>query len=179
MSDSPHIILETNRLLLRRLEKSDLDALFALYSDEETRQYFPEKTLNVEETSQELEWFLSGHPQHPELGLWATTLKETEQFIGRCGLLPWSINGQSEIEIAFLLDKTFWGQGFATEAARGIVNYGFEHLGLSRLICLIDPQNTASIRVAERIGMTLEQTLDGIDGDGIPTLMYALRKFDS
>lgn len=99
------IILETNRLLLRRLVAEDLDDLFALYSDPEIRRYFPEGTLTYEETREELEWFLNGHPRHPELGLWATILKETNQFIGRCGLLPWDIDGQAEVEVAYLLDK--------------------------------------------------------------------------
>ena len=99
------IILETKRLLLRRLVMDDLDALFALYSDEEIRRYFPEGTLTYEETKEELEWFLNGHPNYPELGLWATIYKETGQFIGRCGLLPWVIDQHPEVEIAYLLDK--------------------------------------------------------------------------
>ncbi|TMB86182.1 MAG: GNAT family N-acetyltransferase, partial [Chloroflexi bacterium] len=65
-------ILETQRLRLRRLLPDDLDDLFELYSDPEMRRYFPEGTLTYEETRVELEWFLNGHPVHPELGLWAT-----------------------------------------------------------------------------------------------------------
>ena len=76
-------ILETERLLLRRLVLEDFDALHALYSDPIVRQYFPEGTLSLEETREELEWFLNGHPRHPELGLWATIHKESGQFIGR------------------------------------------------------------------------------------------------
>ncbi|MCB9454215.1 MAG: GNAT family N-acetyltransferase, partial [Anaerolineaceae bacterium] len=107
-------ILETKRLLFRRLILDDLDALFALYSDKEIRQYFPDGTdgtLTYEETKEELEWFLNGHPHHPELGLWATIHKETNQFIGRCGLLPWTIEGRPEVEVAYLLDKKVWRQG--------------------------------------------------------------------
>lgn len=107
-------------------------------------------------------------------GLWATIHKATEQFIGRCGLIPWTLEGQKEVEVAYLLDKAYWGQGLATEVAEAIRDYGFTQLGLSRLICLIDPGHYASRRVAEKIGMTLEQSLDGIDGDGIPTLIYAM-----
>ena len=146
-------ILETNRLILRRLVLEDIDALFALYSDPEIRRYFPEGTLTYEETKEELEWFLNGHPEHPELGLWATIHKETGQFIGRCGLLPWEIEEQDEVEIAYMIAKEFQGQGLATEAASAILQYGFEKLGLSRLICLIDPKNIASQKVAQHIGM--------------------------
>ena len=102
MADSHTVILETRRLLLRRLVMDDLDALFALYRDRETRQYFPEGTLTYEETGEELEWFLNGHPTHPELGLWATIYKETGQFIGRCGFLPWTIDQRPEVEVAYL-----------------------------------------------------------------------------
>src|SRR5215216_2228840 len=169
-------ILETNRLLLRHLVADDLDNLFTLYSDPEIRRYFPEGVLTFEETKEELEWFLNGHPRHPKLGLWATIHKETGKFIGRCGLLPWEIEGKLEIEIAYLLDKSFWHQGLATEAAQGIMEYGFEKLNLSRLICLIDPENVASQRVAQRIGMTLEKKVDGIAGDNFPTLIYSISK---
>ena len=166
-------ILETKRLILRHLIMDDLDALFALYSDPEIRRYFPEGTLTREETKEELEWFLNGHPDHPELGLWATIQKETGQFIGRCGLLPWMIDGRPEVEIAYLLDKKYWGQGLATEAAQGILHHGFEKLQLSRLICLIDGENQASIRVARKIGMTFEK--EGVDEIG-PFLLYAISK---
>jgi RimJ/RimL family protein N-acetyltransferase len=168
------VILETPRLILRHLVMDDLDELFALYRDPEIRRYFPEGVLTREETQEKLEWHMHGHPRHPELGLWATIHKETGKFIGRCGLLPWEIDGKLEVEIAYLLDKSFWGQGLATEAANGILEYGFGKLGLSRLICLIDPENIASQRVAERIGMTFERKVDGIDGDNYPTLIYSI-----
>jgi len=163
-------ILETERLILRHLEPGDLDALHALYSDAEIRRYFPEGTLTLEETREELEWFLDGHPDHPELGLWATIRKPDGAFIGRCGLLPWTIEGRSEVEVAYLLARPYWGRGLATEAARAIVTYAFGPLGLSRLICLVDPANTASIRVAERIGMRLESRLED---DAGPFLVYS------
>jgi len=169
-------IFETPRLSLRHLVMDDLDNLFALYRDPEIRKYFPEGILNYDDTKEELEWHMNGHPRHPELGLWATVYKETGRFIGRCGLLPWDIDGKLEIEIAYLLDKKFWHQGLATEAANGIMKYAFEKLTLSRLICLIDPDNIASQRVAERIGMSLERKVDGIDGDNFPTLIYAIEK---
>ena len=164
------LILETPRLLLRRLVSDDLDALYALYRDPEMRRYFPvegalpDRTLTREETWEELEWFMNGHPRHPELGLWATILKETGEFIGRCGLLPWTIDGQDEVEVAYMIDKRFWRRGLGAEAARGIRDYAFEQLGLSRLICMIDGENAASIGVATAIGMTFER--EAVDEHG-------------
>ncbi len=167
------IILETERLILRRLAMEDLDALFALYSDPEIRRYFPEGTLTYEETKEELEWFLDGHPRHPELGLWATIYKPTKQFIGRCGLLPWTIEDREEVEVAYLIDKAFWRQGLGAEAALAITQYGFNTLGLSRLICMIDPANQASQNVARKLGMMLEKEMEDEKG---PFLLYAKSK---
>ena len=166
-------ILETGRLVLRRLELGDLDSLFALYCDSDVIRYIPDAPRNLEEAREELEWHMNGHPIHPELGLWATIYKQTNQFIGRCGLLPWTIDGQYEVEVAFLISQKYWGQGLGTEAAQAILNYGFGKLGLSRLVCLIDAQNLASIRVAGKIGMTFEK--EGKDEMG-PFLLYSRNK---
>jgi len=151
------VILETPRLVLRRLEPRDLDALFLLYCDPEIRRYFPDGTRTFEETKQELEWFQHGHPAFPQLGLWATVERASGTFLGRCGLLPWEIQGKPEVELAFLIDKSRWGEGLATEAASNIIDYARSQLGLSRLICLITPGNVASVRVAEKVGMSFER----------------------
>jgi ribosomal-protein-alanine N-acetyltransferase len=132
-------ILETKRLMLRPLTMDDLNALAALYSDPEVRRYFPDRTLIYEETKKELEWIIEVYYGRHGFGLWATIHKETGVFIGRCGLLPWTIEGQSEVEVAYLLARAYWGQGLATEAAQAILEYGFERLPVARLICLIDP----------------------------------------
>ena len=173
------IILETDRLLLRHLVPDDLDDLYALYSDPEMRRYFPvegaspDRTLTREETWEELEWFLNGHPKHPELGLWATVLKENGAFIGRCGLLPWTIDGQDEVEVAYMIDKAYWRRGLASEAASGIRDYAFQQLGLSRLICMIYPENVASVKVAESMGMAFEK--ECVDEHG-PYWVYSMTK---
>jgi RimJ/RimL family protein N-acetyltransferase len=167
------IVLESERLLFRRLLPGDLDELFALYSDPMIRRYFPDGTRTYEETREELEWFLDGHPSHPELGLWATIEKETNRFIGRCGLLPWTVEGRYEVEVAYLLAKDRWGMGLGTEAARAIAGYAFDRLDLTRLICLIDSKNEASRRVATKIGMTLEKEI--VDEFG-PAQVYSMAR---
>ena len=166
-------ILETSRLVLRRFVPADLDSLYALYRDPEMRRYYPDGTLTYEQTREELEWFLNGHPARPELGLWATVLKETGAFIGRCGLLPWTIDGQDEVEVAYMIDKVHWGKGLGTEAARAVAAYAFERLGLRRLVCLIERGNEASVKVATRIGMTFEKEGENEEG---PFLLYSMDK---
>jgi len=167
------IILETERLILRHFFPSDLAELFALYGDPEIRRYFPDGTLTFEETREELEWYLNGHPDHPELGLWATIHKQIGRFIGRCGLLPWTIEQRDEVEIAYLLNKSFWRQGLGTEVACGLLGYGFVELRLPRLICMMFKQNEASRRVALSVGMRFEKE---IVADFGPAMLYALSK---
>ncbi len=151
------IVLETPRLTLRHLVREDLGALHALYADPEIRRYYPEGTRTLEETRQELEWFRHGHPAFPELGLWAAVERRSGDFLGRCGLLPWEIEGRHEVELACLIDKSRWGEGLATEAATAIVGHAGGVLGLRRLICLIVPGNAASVRLAQKAGMSFER----------------------
>lgn len=151
------IILETPRLQLRHFVVEDLDALYRLYRDPEIRRFYPDGTRTLEETKQELELFLQGHPRHPDLGLWATVERSTGAFLGRCGLLPWTIDGRHEVELAYLIDKTRQREGLATEASRAIVEHARADLGLGRLICLIEPGNVASSAVARKVGMQFER----------------------
>jgi ribosomal-protein-alanine N-acetyltransferase len=169
-------IFETKRLILRHQIPEDLDALWALYCNPNITKYIPDAPRSYQEAKEELEWFMNGHPKHPELGLWATIHKETGKFIGRCGLLPWTIEGQQEVEVAYTLAQDYWGQGLGTEAARGILRYGFDGLNLSRLICMIDPENIASQKVAEKIGMTFEKKVDEYEGDNLPFFIYSISK---
>lgn len=166
------IVIETPRLILRKLRAEDLDELCRLYADNDIRRYFPGGVLSRAQTKEELDWYVSGgFPEHPELGLWATIYRPDGRFIGRCGLLPWTIEGQFEIEVAYLLAKEFWGQGLAAEAAGALVRHAFERLRLIRLIALIDPANVASIRTAEKIGFGFERE---VEVEGSKSQLYSL-----
>lgn len=151
------VIIETPRLVLRHLEAADLDSLFVLYRDPEIRRYYPDGTRTLAQTEEELNYFRNGHPEFAELGLWATIEKNSGAFLGRCGLLPWKIDGIQEVELAFLIAKERWREGFATEASRAIVEYARDVVRLERLICLILPGNEASVGVARKVGMAFER----------------------
>jgi len=153
--DQPAVVVETERLVLRKLTMGDLDALAALYADPEIRRWFPDGTQTREQTREELEWIIDVYYGRYGYGLWATVHKETGAFIGRCGLLPWEIDGRTEVEVAYLLDTRYWGQGLATEAARAIVDHAFSTLPVDRLICMLDRGNSASRGVAVKLGMTM------------------------
>jgi ribosomal-protein-alanine N-acetyltransferase len=165
------VILSTERLLLRRLQPADLESLYTLYRDPEVRKYFPDGTRTQQQTKEEIEWFVRGDPDHPELGLWATIDRHTGEFLGRCGLLPWHIEGAFEVELAFMIKKERWRQGLATEAARGIIRHASEILHMRRLVCLIMPGNAASSGVAKKVGMKFERELTAEFG---PCHLHAL-----
>ncbi len=153
MTSRTTIILETPRLALRRQIPKDLDALWELYCDPEVIRYIPDARKTREQAREELEWHMNGHRRRPELGLWATVLKGAGEFVGRCGLLPWMIEGCEEVEVAYAIGRRYWGRGLGSEAASAILHYGFDAPGLERLMCLTEPGNGASARVAEKIGM--------------------------
>jgi ribosomal-protein-alanine N-acetyltransferase len=150
------MVLNTERLVLRHFEPEDIEPLYALYRDPEIRRYYPDGTRTHQETKDELEWFLHGHPQRPELGLWATVDRQTGEFLGRCGLLPWHIKGKDEVELACMIKKERWREGLATEAAQGIIKHASQVLGLRRLVCLVIPGNAASAGLAQKVGMSFE-----------------------
>ena len=165
-------VIETPRLILRKFREDDLDELCLLYADNDIRRYFPEGVLSRAQTKEELDWYLGGGwSGHPELGLWATIYKPTGRFIGRCGLIPWTIDSQQETEVAYLFAKEFWGQGLGAEAAGAIVHHAFTHLQLVRLIALIDRENTASIGTAEKVGFNFERE---VEVEGTKAQLYSI-----
>ena len=171
------IILETPRLILRHQVLADLDDLWALYQNPNITKYIPDAPRSREEAQEELEWHMHGHPRHPELGLWATILKENGKFIGRCGLLPWEVDGVHEVEVAYTIAEEYWRQGLASEAAQGILKYGFETLKLPRLVSLIEPENIGSQKVAEKMGMRLEKKVQmPVNGIDYPVWIYSIEK---
>ena len=111
--------------------------------------------MSYEETKEELEWIINVYSNQPGFGLWGTIHRETGEFIGRCGLLQWTIDEHPEVEVTYMLAEKYWGQGLGTEAAQALMQYGFEELKLPRLICCIDAENLASIRVARIWGWRL------------------------
>jgi RimJ/RimL family protein N-acetyltransferase len=113
---------------------------------------------------------MHGDPRHPGLGLWATVERASDEFLGRCGLLPWHIEGKDEVELAFMIKKGRWREGLATEAAQGIIKHAHDVLGLRRLVCLVMPGNAASAGVAEKVGMNFEREFTDEHG---PSLLYS------
>lgn len=166
-------VIETERLLLRIPRLEDVDGLAAIYSDAQVMQYIGSgSTRTKNQTEVAILWMRDQHHQFG-FGLWIATLKSDQQIIGRCGLIQQEIDGQFEVEVAYLLGKEFWGKGYATEAAMEIRNHAFTNGNISRLISLINPDNSSSARVAEKIGMQFERQ---VKLSGISANLYAIGK---
>ena len=166
-------ILESKTLIFRELTLDDLDLLYALYSNPHVKKYVYEESMTYEETMEELEWIIDVYTSQPGFGLWGIIHKETGAFIGRCGLLQWTIDERPEVEVTYMFDEKYWGHGLGTEAAQALMQYGFEELKLPRLVCCIDAENLASIKVAEKLGMTFEKEVDTGEGQ---ELLFARTK---
>jgi RimJ/RimL family protein N-acetyltransferase len=147
--------LETERLKLRKFVEADLDDYARMCADPQTMRYIGTGTLLSRADAWRSLAMLLGHWQLRGYGMWAVEEKATGAFIGRLGLhYP---EGWPAIEVGWLLDRARWSQGLATEGARAAIAFGFERLGLERICSLIHPQNAASIRVAEKLGMSPER----------------------
>jgi len=106
-------------------------------------------------------------------GRCAVILRETDEIVGDCGLIPTVVEGVDEVELGWVTRRTAWGMGIATEAGAAWRDYGFDVLGLERVVSMISAENPASRRVAEKLGFTVER--EAIWGD-LPHLMYVLER---
>jgi ribosomal-protein-alanine N-acetyltransferase len=144
--------LTTARLILRPLAKEDVAPLHRLWAEEGVMRYFPNPAPPSRERVERMVSASLEHWAAHGFGWWAVVLGETGELMGRSGL--WYLPETEEVEIDFLLGKPFWGQGYATEAGQADLYYGFERLGLERIIGLVHPENLASQRVLEKLGLT-------------------------
>ncbi len=150
------IVTETKRLTLRYFVPNDLDKLAAILADPEVMQFSEKGVKTRAQTEDFLDWMLYHYQKHG-FGLYAVIYKETQELIGYCGLLLWTLDNSQELEIGYRLATAYWGQGLGTEAATAIRDYGWQKTKSDRLICIIEPANYRSIRVAEKLGMKYEK----------------------
>lgn len=154
------IIIETDRLLLCELTDADHDRLYELYQDPEMNRFIGGPPPPYEEYVARVRETWPGYYRKHGFGLWATVRKAGGVLLGRCGLLAQEIDGAREVEVGYALGTEFRGRGYATEAARASRDWAFRTLGVPHVISLIVPENTPSIRVAERNGMTFWKEAD-------------------
>jgi RimJ/RimL family protein N-acetyltransferase len=164
--------LDTDRLILRAFREDDFDAYAEICADPEVMRYLGDgKPLSRVEAWRQMA-FIVGHWQLRGFGLWAIEEKASGRLIGRAGLLQ--PEGWPGFEVGWTLGRAWWGNGYATEAAREALRYAFQELDRDHVISLIRPDNQPSIRVAERLGERLEGEIP--DFMGGPALIYGIHR---
>ena len=145
--------IETDRLLLRPWKDEDLDAYAGMCADPEVMRYMP-GVMTREQAAEQISRF-ARHLEERGYGYWAAEDKASGALAGRIGLLykeDWP-EGPHKTDVGWLLDRSYWGRGLATEGARASLRHGFEGLGIERIISITLPDNVASRRVMEKLEM--------------------------
>lgn len=179
--------LDTERLVLRLPEPGDRDAYAEIFGDAEVMRFLGTgRTVAPEDVPRSIERMLRHWDRHG-VGLFSVVRKEDDRLIGRTGYLLWDatrwvsamheeLEGDLDLEIGWTYARAFWNQGYATEAAIACRDHAFGELGREKIISLIAPENLASIRVAEKIGETLERQDLRSSVLAFPVDLYALGK---
>ena len=153
------MMLETERLILRNWRESDIDHYLVLAGDVGYHCFSqPGRFLvrNAKEARAKVRERMVLFDRR-KLGkfpifLKKNGLKETGEFIGTCGIEPFNVDGQPEVELGYRLCLEFWGKGYAREAATAVLKYGFDDLKLPKLVAFVLPQNRASVRILQQLG---------------------------
>jgi RimJ/RimL family protein N-acetyltransferase len=151
-------ILETDRLLLREFDEADAGPFYLLGSDPAILRYTGDPGGGLASVAQALEVLcsrpLADYRKHG-FGRWACVLPASGEVIGFAGLKY--LDDLAEVDLGYRFLPVYWGRGLATEASRAVLEYGFTHLGLRRVIGLVEPENVASVRVLEKLGLAFEE----------------------
>lgn len=158
------VYLETERTILRNLTINDAEDFYALNLDKEVLKYTGDQPFeNIEKAKN----FLINYDQYQNYGVGrlAVIEKATSKFIGWCGLKYNS--KKDEYDIGFRFFRAYWNKGFATETAKRCLDYGFKDLGIQRIVGRAMKENTSSIKVLEKNGMTFKETFDFDGHEGV------------
>ena len=158
-------MIVTSRLRGRPLAESDLAELLVLHRDQRVLSAFGAAPGTADDTRHFLARKLA-HWQEHGFGIWMFR-DPTATYIGRCGIHRW----RNEVELGYIVEPSFWGQGFATEMATAVAGHAFTALGLSNLVAFTRKENLASRRVMDKVGFRYEH--DFLD-DGVQNVLYRL-----
>lgn len=173
---SPFPNLETERLLLRRVDSNDVKEIFALRSNPETMKYIPRPIVKTDEDALEHIAMIDSKIDSNEGINWAITLKDNPKLIGIIG--HYRIKPESyRAEIGYMLLPEYHGKGIVSEAVREAVKYGFNVMNLHSLEAIIAPDNHASAKVLEKNGFVKEAHLkenEFYEGRFLDTVIYSI-----
>ena len=146
----------TPRLLIRKFEPTDWPDFLDMNSSQAVMERIGNGQLKtMEEERAKFDKIFHSYTKGDELGIWAVTLLSSGVFVGAASLSV--LQGTSEVQLGYRLKEAFWGQGYATEVAQGLVAYAFGSLGLGRLVATTNLDNEASRRVLEKAGLQFER----------------------
>ncbi len=174
-------LLETKRLILRKMTLEDAEDLFSYASDSEVARYVVWECHNSPEDSVRYLNAMIRRYSERALSEWGVVFKDNNRFIGTCGYVVYS-PGHARAELAYALSREYWNRGLATEAVKEIIRFGFEGMRLNRIEARCYVENSASQRVLEKVGMSYEGTLREqmyIKGNYTDMKLYSLLRKDS
>jgi RimJ/RimL family protein N-acetyltransferase len=170
---APKTIVETERLHLREVDEADVETFYLLGSDPAIIKYTGDPGGGMTSIEHALE-ILRSHPmadyKKHGFGRWACVHKESGEVIGFTGLKY--LDERDEVDIGYRLLPKYWGAGLATEAASAALDFGFRSLQLKEIIGLAVPDNVASIRILEKLGMDFVEMVDYF---GLQAAKYVIR----
>jgi RimJ/RimL family protein N-acetyltransferase len=169
-ADVNAFVLRTARLALRHLVPDDAQAMFDLNADPEVLRFTPDAPpASVDEVRRALEDYQNVY-RDDGFARWAAIEETTGEWLGWCGLRR---QADGEVDLGYRFRRPSWGRGFATEGARASLAYGFEALGLARIMAVAHADHVRSIRVLEKIGMRYEKTTTY---GNAPAVLWALSR---
>lgn len=171
------IVIETERLILREFIPEDAAGIYELDSNPAVHSFLGNNPLTERTQADEVVDFICRQYEEYGIGRWAVTEKASGRFIGWAGLkwITEPINGRVKYhDLGYRFIQKYWGKGYATEAARASLAYGFEELKLKRIFACVDVGNKASIRVLEKIGMRRKEQFDW--EEGVPNFFYSITR---
>lgn len=155
----PVTIATTERLIIRELSVEDVKHMYLIYQNPEVSKYIDDIDEYLENEIEKHKAYIKNVYAFYGYGLWGLFNKDDNTLVGRCGIQNNMIDGNTEIELSYLLDVNHWGKGYAAECCLAILSYAFDVLDISNIVAVIDTYNTRSIRVAESIGMSYEKEI--------------------
>ncbi|HEY5094259.1 MAG TPA: GNAT family N-acetyltransferase [Candidatus Eremiobacteraceae bacterium] len=167
-------VIRTERLRLRHLVQRDVDELYSMFQDPLVMRYYPALKSRAD-TDAWLDWVFAAYAKNGH-GLFAVERASDGAFLGQCGLMPQTVEGEALVEIGYLFKSKHWHRGYATESAIGCRDHAFGVLKIPKVISLVRPENAPSRAVAERMGMSVDRSTTW---RGIPHLIYAVDNTDA
>ncbi|MEL7465508.1 MAG: GNAT family N-acetyltransferase [Pseudomonadota bacterium] len=179
---APHLFFESERLAYRPLEVGDVDLAIEQWTDAQVVKYVDWDVSSEEKIREEMPTVTRRGGEDGWIGIWALIVKATGEKIGTGVLTPLPIEADDtewdlvvmgetpkdrEIEVGYILKRSAWGKGYATEACERLLQFGFEHSPLDYIVATIDPENSASRRVLLKSGLTETGTIRAY-GEDIP-----------